>query len=103
MISLYLYWLIGLGLLFPILTLFYISRIKNVFSAVSRLERPWLLLEVGVAFLFASLLTTATGDILGLVNALLRPVGNLLLILAAFFILWAMVTMKRAWTISEND
>jgi hypothetical protein len=103
MISVYLYWLIGLGLLFPILTLFYINRIKSVFSHVSRLERPWVLLEVGVALLFASLLTTATSDGLGLANGLLRPAGNLLLILAAFFILWAMVTMKRVWTISESD
>jgi len=103
MIGVYFYWLIGLGLLFPIATLFYISRIKNVFSAVSRLERPWLLLEVGVALLLASLLATAIGDGLGLAYSLLRPAGNLLLVLAAFFILWAMVTMKRVWTISESD
>jgi protein-S-isoprenylcysteine O-methyltransferase Ste14 len=33
----------------------------------------------------------------------LGPVGNVLLVLSAFFILWAMVTMKRVWTISESD
>ena len=103
MISAYLYGVIAIGLLIPIFTLFYISRVRSLFAAVPRLERPWLLLEVGVVLLFASLLATATSDSLTYTSSLLRPLGNVLLVLTAFFILYAMVTMKRAWTISEND
>jgi protein-S-isoprenylcysteine O-methyltransferase Ste14 len=103
MISAYLYGVIAIGLLIPVFTLFYISRVRSLFAAVPRLERPWLLLEVGVVLLFASLLATATSDSLAYTSSLLRPLGNVLLVLTAFFILYAMVTMKRAWTISESD
>ena len=103
MISAYLYGLVTLGLLILILTLFYISRVRSLFSGVPRLERPWLLFEAGVILLFASLLVAAIGDSFGLNSDLLEPVGDLLLVLTAFFILLAMVTMKRVWTISESD
>jgi hypothetical protein len=102
-ISAYLYGLVTLGLLILILTLFYISRVRGLFAAVPRLERPWLLFEAGVILLFASLLVAAISDSFGLNSGLLGPVGNVLLVLTAFFILWAMVTMKRVWTISESD
>jgi len=102
-ISAYLYGLVTLGLLILILTLFYISRVRGLFAAVPRLERPWLLFEAGVILLFASLLVAAISDSFGLTSGLLGPVGNVLLVLTAFFILWAMVTMKRVWTISESD
>lgn len=102
MISMYLYGLIALGLVLPVLTLFYIARVKSLFAAVPRLERPWLLLEAGVGLLFASLLTTAISDGFGFAS-LFRPIGNTLLVLAAFSILCAMVMMKRVWTISESD
>jgi len=103
MISAYLYGVIAIGLLIPVFTLFYISRVRSLFAAVPRLERPWLLLEAGVVLLFASLLSTAISDSLTPTSSLLRPLGNVLLVLTAFFILYAMVTMKQAWTISEND
>jgi hypothetical protein len=102
-ITTYLYGLVATGLLTLILTLFYTSRVRSLFSGVPRLERPWLLFEAGVILLFASLLAAAIGDSFGLNSDLLEPVGDLLLVLAAFFILLAMVTMKRVWTISESD
>jgi len=99
----FLYGLAVLGFLFLILALFYASRIKKVFASISRLERPWLLLEIGIVCLFTSLLVRVI-DSLGLTNSnWLRPVGNLFLVIAAFFILYAMVTMKRAWTITRSD
>ena len=103
MISAYLYGVIAIGLIIPFFTLHYISRVRSLFSGVPRLDRPWLLLEVGVVLLLASLLVTAISDSLAHASSLLRPLGNLLLVLTAFFVLYAMATMKRAWTISETD
>jgi hypothetical protein len=102
-IDAYVYGLVIVGLLTLVLTLFYTSRVRSLFSGVPRLERPWLLFEAGVILLFASLLVAAIEDSFGLNSDVLGLLGDLLLALTAFFILWAMVTMKRVWTISESD
>ncbi len=103
MTSVYLYGLTVLGLLFAVLALLYISRVKSLFAAVSRLERPWLLLEIGVILLLASFVSAAISNAVSSTSNLLRPLGNLLLVITSFFILYAMVTMKRVWTISDSD
>jgi protein-S-isoprenylcysteine O-methyltransferase Ste14 len=103
MTSIYLYGLTALGLIFPVLALLYISQVRSIFAAVPKLERPWLLLEIGVILLLASLVTAAISNTLSSASNVLRPLGNLLLVLTSFFILYAMITMKRVWTISESD
>jgi protein-S-isoprenylcysteine O-methyltransferase Ste14 len=76
--------------------------VKNTFAALPRLERPWLLLGLGVASLFVAASTIPIGE-LSLSVEFLHLIQIVAVVLAAFFILTAMVTMKQAWTITESD
>lgn len=90
------------GLVCAAIAIYHIIRVKNSFAALPRLERPWLLLELGVASLLLAALMIPLSELtpsFGF-SHLLRIVAA---VSAAFFILTAMVTMKQAWTIREND
>ena len=92
----------GLCVAFSAVAIFYIARLKNGFAGLRRLERPWLVLEWGVASLIVAALTVPWPGVttsFGLLH-LVQIVG---VVLAAFFILTAMVLMKQAWTIGEDD
>jgi len=92
----------AIGLVCSSIALYYVTRVKNAFAALPRLERPWLLLEVGVACLIVAVLTIPAG-VLTSPSGFLHLVQTVAVVLAAFFILTAMVTMKQAWTIKEDD
>jgi len=92
----------GIGILCSIIAIYYITRIKSSFAALPRLERPWLLLELGVASLFVAALTIPIEEFLIQIS-LVHFVQSASVVSAAFFILTAMVTMKQAWTIKETD
>ena len=81
---------------------YYIIRVKNSFAALPRLERPWLLLELGVASLFIAALTIPIGELSRSI-AISHLIQIAAVVSATFFILTAMVTMKQAWTIRESD
>lgn len=81
---------------------YYITRVKSAFADLPRLERPWLLLGLGVAFLFIAALTIPV-DELSQSTAISDLIQTTAVVLAAFFILTAMVTMKQAWTIRKSD
>ena len=91
----------AVGLVFSAVAIYYITVLKNVFAGLRRLERPWLVLEFGVASLIVAALTvpwpvsTSVG--------LLHLVQIVAVVVAAFFVLTAMVMMKQAWTIREGD
>lgn len=82
--------------------IYYITRVKNIFAALPRLERPWLLLELGVAFLIVAALTIPGSEVFSSIG-ILHLIQIAAVVSAAFFILTAMVTMKQAWTIKESD
>ena len=92
----------AIGLLCSMVAIYYIARVKNAFAALPRLERPWLLLELGVASLFVAALTIPIGGF-SLPIGIVHLIQTVAVVLAAFFILTAMVTMKQAWTIKETD
>jgi CBS domain containing-hemolysin-like protein len=90
------------GLVCSAIAIYYIIRVKNAFASLPRLERPWLLLELGVASLFVAALAISLSELspsFGF-SHLIQVVAA---VLSAFFILTAMVTMKQAWTIREGD
>jgi hypothetical protein len=91
-----------IGLVCSAVAIYYIIRVKNTFAALPRLERPWLLLGLGVASLFVAASTIPIGE-LSLSVEFLHLIQIVAVVLAAFFILTAMVTMKQAWTITESD
>ena len=78
---------------------YYISLLRNSFVGLRRLERPWLVLECGVAFLVVAALTI---PLLG-ISTTIDVIQIAAVVFAAFFILTAMAMMKRAWTIGEGD
>jgi len=91
----------AVGLVFSAVAIYYITVLKNVFAGLRRLERPWLVLEFGVASLIVAALTvpwpvSTSVDLLHLVQIVA-------VVVAAFFVLTAMVMMKQAWTIREGD
>jgi hypothetical protein len=92
--------LAAVSLAFLAVAIYYIMIVKNSFAGLRRLERPWLLLECGVGSLFIAALTAPW---LNVSTYLLDLVQILAVVLAAFFILTAMVLMKQAWTIREGD
>lgn len=87
---------------FSAVAIYYIAVLKNVFAGLRRLERPWIVLECGVASLIVAALTVPWPDVSTSVG-LLHLVQIVAVVVAAFFILTAMVMMKQAWTIREGD
>jgi protein-S-isoprenylcysteine O-methyltransferase Ste14 len=82
--------------------MYYIIRVRASFAALPRLETPWLVLAFGVATLFVAALMVPLSE-LSPSFGYSRLIQVLAAVLAAFFVLTAMVTMKRAWTIAEGD
>lgn len=100
--SLLLFGIATVGFAFSVVAIYYITLLKNGFAALPRLERPWLLLELGVASLIVAALTVPWPG-LSTSIAILHLVQIVAVVIAAFFILTAMVVMKQAWTINEGD
>ena len=95
--------IISLGLFLPAAAIYYVSRVKSLFAAIPRLERPWLLLEVGLASLFFGLALTLFRDMFGLSPAIWDGLNTTIFILSTAIFLVAMVLMKRAWTIPSSE
>lgn len=91
-----------LGLIFPGAAIYYVSRVKKLFTTVPRLDKPWILLGAGVASLFVSVLLVALRDIAGMSASIVDSVFDVTLVICAFFIMSAMILMKRVM-ISEPD
>ena len=92
----------ALGLTFSAVAIYYTTVLKNGFAGLRRLERPWLLLDCGVASLIVAALTVPW-PVMSTTVVLLQLVQIVAVVVAAFFVLTAMVLMKRAWTIGESD
>lgn len=90
------------GLVCSAVALYYIIRLRASYAALPRLERPWLILAFGVAALFVAGLSIPLSE-LSPSFRYSRLIQVLAAVLAAFFVLSAMVTMKSAWTIGESD
>jgi len=86
-----------LGLVFPAAAAYYISRVKSLFAAVPGLERPWVLLQAGVSSLFVAVLLVGIGSQFETPPPILNIAEYLVVVLTGFFILVAMVLMKRVW------
>jgi len=92
----------GVGVAFSAVAIYYITGLKKGFAGLRRLERPWLILGCGVASLIVAALAVPL-PVVATSIGLLHLVQILAVVLAAFFILTAMVLMKQAWTIREGD
>jgi len=92
----------GLGFVFPAAAIYYISRVKRLFASVPMLGRPWILLGAGVGSLLVSLLLESLRDVVGISASTADYLFTAILAICAFFVMSAMVLMKRVM-IGEPD
>jgi hypothetical protein len=92
--------IVSIGLIFPVAATYYISKVRRLFAAVPRLERPWFLLLGGVGFLFLAVLLIFLRGFVSIPSW--DVLYSVVLVLTAFFILASMVLMKRVWTITGS-
>jgi uncharacterized membrane protein YkgB len=102
MYSSFLFTIVAIGIVCSVVAIYYITGLKKSFAGVTRLERPWLLLQCGVLSLIVAALTIPW-VILSTSVSLLRLVQIIAVVVAGFFVLTAMAMMKQAWTIKEGD
>jgi len=94
--------LVGLGLVFPAVAVYYVSRVKRLFDTVPNLGKPWILLGAGVGSLFISVVLVALREIGGMSTNVVDPIFDATLAACAFFVMSALILMKRVM-ISEPD
>jgi hypothetical protein len=93
----------ALGLVFPAAAIYYISKVKRLFATVPRLDKPWILLSAGVGSLLISLLLEALRDLLDLSTATTNFLFIAILSGCSFFVMSAMILMKRVMVDESID
>lgn len=91
------------GLVFPAAAVYYISRVKRLFATVPGLGKPWVLLGAGVALIFVSLLLQALRVLGGMSADLVDFLFIAILSACSFFVMSAMILMKRAMVDESID
>ena len=86
---------IFLGLVFPAVGVYYISRVKRLFATVPHLDKPWVLLGGGVGSLFVSVLLLSLSDMLGISAGIVDALFSVTLTICAFLVMSSMILMKR--------
>jgi len=86
---------IFLGLVFPAVGVYYVSKVKRLFASVPHLDKPWLLLGAGLGVLFVSVLLLLLRDVSGLSESIIDPIFDATLATCAFLVMSSMHLMKR--------
>ena len=86
---------IFLGLVFPAVGVYYVSRVKRLFVSVPHLDRPWVLLGAGVGTIFVSVLLLFFRDVTGVSAEVIDPLFSVTLTICAFLVMSSMLLMKR--------
>ena len=93
---------IFLGLIFPAVGVYYVSRVKQLFATVPHLDKPWVLLGGGVGTLFVSVLLLSLREINGISAGIVDPLFSVTLTICAFLVMSSMILMKRVM-LGESD
>jgi hypothetical protein len=93
---------IFLGLVFPAVGVYYVSRVKRLFATVPHLDKPWLLLGAGLGVLFVSVLILSLRGLAGVSVELVDPLFSAMLTICAFLVMTSMILMKRVM-LGESD
>jgi hypothetical protein len=91
-----------LGLIFPAVGVYYISRVKRLFATAPGLDKPWVLLGAGVGALFVSVLLVLLRDVTGISARIVDPFFGVTLTICAFLVMSSMILMKRVM-LGESD
>ncbi len=95
--------LILVAVLLFLVAIYYVGKVKNTFSSIPRLEKPWTVLVVGVILFFVGVLLISVSDVLGINFGYFEDMNDAVLAVAGVFILVAMYMMKKAWTVNESE
>jgi len=95
--------IISIALVLPAGAIYYVSRVKSLFAAIPRLERPWLLLEFGLVSLLFGMALILFRNLLGLSPRIWDILNSTILVASTAIFLVAMMMMKRAWTIPSSE
>lgn len=87
--------IIFLGLIFPAIGIYYVSRVKRLFATVPHLDKPWVLLGIGLGSLFVSVLLVLLRDVAGISAGVVDPLFDVTLTICAFLVMASMILMKR--------
>jgi len=93
---------IFLGLVFPAVGVYYVSRVKRLFASVPHLDKPWVLLGAGLGVLFVSVLSLLLRDVTGISAGIIDPFFDVTLATCAFLVMSSMILMKRVM-LGESD
>jgi len=91
-----------LGLVFPAIGVYYVSRVKQLFATVPHIDRPWVLLGGGVGALFVSVLLFLLRDLLVISAGIADPLLIVTLTASSFLVMSSMILMKRVM-LGESD
>jgi len=91
-----------LGLVFPAVGVYYVSRVKRLFATVPHLDKPWVLLGSGLGVLFVSVLILSLRDVAGISVELVEQLFSATLTICAFLVMASMILMKRVM-LGESD
>jgi len=94
---------IFLGLVFPAIGVYYVSRVKRLFATVPHLDKPWILLGAGVGALFVSVLLLLLRDVSGFSAEILDPLFSVTLTTCALLVMLSMLLMKRVMLGESNE
>jgi len=94
---------IFLGLVFPAVGVYYVSKVKRLFASVPHLDKPWLLLGAGLGVLFVSVLLLLLRYMGGVSSAAIDPLLDLTLTICAFLVMSSMFLMKRVMIGGSNE
>jgi hypothetical protein len=94
---------IFLGLVFPAVGVYYVSRVKRLFATVPHLDKPWVLLAGGVGALFVSVLLLSIRDVNGVSAGIVDPLFSVTLTICAFLVMSSMILMKRVMLGESNE
>lgn len=93
---------IFLGLVFPAVGVYYVSRVKRLFASVPHLDRPWVLLGAAVGAIFVSVLLLLFRDVTGVSAEIVDPLFGVTVTVCAFLVMSSMLLMKRVM-LGESD
>lgn len=86
---------VALGLVFPGVAVYYVTRVKRLFAAVPNLDKPWMLLEAGLVSIFVSVLLIALREFVRTPPNNIDPSLDGAVSLSCFAVMLAVILMKR--------
>ena len=87
--------LVALGLVFPGVAVYYVTRVKQLFATVPKLDKPWILLGACLGSIFVSVLLVALREFAGVSPNIIDPFFDGAVSFSSISVMSAVILMKR--------